>query len=142
MVLMQAVDSDSRLLRALAGTRTRELLAWAAGISPGAIPQSVLGRAALVLADNIAATVGAQGEPEVRAAQAQFTQRLTASEATVFNRSAMRVDRYSAAAANGLGANWTRAIGSRLHMRELTSCPACWRKPRQAPPAQWMSCGH
>jgi 2-methylcitrate dehydratase PrpD len=105
MVLMQAVASD-RLLRALAGTRTRELLAWATGIPPGAIRQSVLCHAALVLADNIAATVGAQGEPEVRAAQARFAEHPIASEATVFNRSAVRVDRYSAAAANGLAATW------------------------------------
>ena len=57
MVLMHAVDSDSRSLRMLAGTRTRELLTWAAGVPPGAIPQPVLSHAALVLADNIAATV-------------------------------------------------------------------------------------
>jgi 2-methylcitrate dehydratase PrpD len=106
MVLMQAVDSNSRSLRALAGTKTRELLAWAAGVQAGAIPQSVLGHAALVLADNIAATVGAEGEPEVGAAQDRFTERPTTSEATVFNRGAVRVDRYSAAAANGLAATW------------------------------------
>jgi 2-methylcitrate dehydratase PrpD len=107
MVLMQAgVDSNLRSLRALSGTRTRELLAWAAGVRADAIPQPVLGHAALVLADDIAATVGAQDEPEVRAAQARFTERPTASEATVFNRSAARVDRYCAAAANGLAATW------------------------------------
>jgi len=106
MVLMQAVDSNLQSSRALAGTRTRELLAWVAGVPRDALPQPVLGHAALVLADNIAATVGAQGEPEVRAAQARFTERPTASEATVFNRSAVRVDRYSAAAANGLAATW------------------------------------
>jgi len=93
MVLMQTVDSDSRSLRTLAGTRTRELLTWAARVPPGAIPHPVLGQAALVLADNIAATVGAQDEPEVRAAQARFIERPTATEATVFNRSATRVDR-------------------------------------------------
>jgi 2-methylcitrate dehydratase PrpD len=106
VVLMRAVDSDSRPLRALAGTRTRELLAWAAGVRAGAIPQPLLGHAVLVLADNIAATVGAEDEPEVRAAQARLTGRTTASEATVFNRAAVRVDRYSAAAANGLAATW------------------------------------
>jgi 2-methylcitrate dehydratase PrpD len=106
MVLMPAAESDARSLRALVGTRTRELLAWTVGVRAGAIPQPVLGQATLVLADNIAATVGAQDEPEVRAAQARFIERPTVSEATVFNRSAARVDRYSAAAANGLAATW------------------------------------
>jgi 2-methylcitrate dehydratase PrpD len=66
----------------------------------------VLHHATLVLADNIAATVGAEAEPEVQAAQARLTERTTASEATVLNRWAVRVDRYSAAAANGLAATW------------------------------------
>ena len=66
----------------------------------------MLGHAALVLADNIAATVGAEDEPEVRAAQARLTERTTASEATVLSRGGVRVDRYSAAAANGLAATW------------------------------------
>src|SRR5262249_54921533 len=57
-------------------------------------------------ADNIAATVGAEAEPEVQAAQARLTERTTASEATVLNRGAMRVDRYAAAAANGSAATW------------------------------------
>jgi 2-methylcitrate dehydratase PrpD len=106
MVLMQAADSDSRSLRALAGIRTRELLAWAAGVRAGAIPEPVLGQAALVLADNIAATVGAQGEPEVRAAQARLIEYRTSPEATVLSRGTVRVDRYCAAAANGLAATW------------------------------------
>jgi 2-methylcitrate dehydratase PrpD len=106
VVLTQVADSDRPSLRALAGTRTRELFAWAAGVQATAIPQPVLDRAALVLADNIAATVGAQSEPEVQAAQALVTARTTAAEATVFNRAALRVDRYSAATANGLAATW------------------------------------
>lgn len=93
-------------MRAATGARTRELLAWAADVEADAIPKAVLGRAALVLADNIAATVGAQGEPEVQAAQAHVAKRTTAPEATVFNRAALRVDRYSAAIANGLAATW------------------------------------
>jgi 2-methylcitrate dehydratase PrpD len=103
---MQLADSDRPSLRALAGTRTRELLAWATGVQAAAIPKAVLGRAALVLADNIAATVGAQSEPEVQAAQAHVTARTTTAEATVLSRAALRVDRYSAATANGLAATW------------------------------------
>lgn len=103
---MQLTGSDSSSLRALAGARTRELVAWAAGVQASAIPRTVIDRAALVLADNIAATVGAESEPEVRAAQARFTERTIAAEATVFNRGAVSVDRYAAAAANGSAATW------------------------------------
>src|SRR5947207_2039769 len=67
---------------------------------------AVLARAALVLADNIAATVGAADEPEVQAAQAKLAERSSGGEATVFNRGAARVDRYAAAAANGAAATW------------------------------------
>ncbi len=104
---MQAVDSDARSApRALAAARTRELVAWAAGVRADGIPQSVLGAAALVLADDIAAIVGAEGEPEVRAAQARLAERATLAEATVLNRTAARLDRYAAAAANGLAQTW------------------------------------
>lgn len=105
MVLrMPATDATSP--RALAAAGMRDLTAWAAGVKAGDIPDAVLRRAALVLADNIAATVGAEGEPEVAAAQAKFTERAMAPEATVFNRVAARVDRYAAAAANGTAATW------------------------------------
>ncbi|MGA6942459.1 MAG: MmgE/PrpD family protein, partial [Pseudolabrys sp.] len=70
----------------------RTLTAWAAGLRADAIPDVVLRRAALVLADNIAAIVAAEAEPEVRAAQAKLTECSTAREATVFNRTAASVD--------------------------------------------------
>jgi 2-methylcitrate dehydratase PrpD len=92
--------------RALAADAARELIAWAVGVKADAIPDAVLRRAALVLADNIAATVGAEAEREVRAAQAKLIEHSTAREATVFNRAAARADRYAAAAANGAAATW------------------------------------
>ena len=92
--------------RAEAAAATRDLIAWAAGVKARMIPDAVLRRAALVLADNIAATVGAEAEPEVQAAQAKLTERSAAREATVFNRAAARADRYAAAAANGAAATW------------------------------------
>jgi len=92
--------------RAEAAAATRDLIAWAAGVKADDIPDAVLRRATLVLADNIAATVGAEAEPEVQAAQAKLTERSTAREATVFNRTAARTDRYAAAAANGAAATW------------------------------------
>ena len=106
MVLSPDTATDAASPRALAATGMRELIAWAAGVRAKAIPDAVLRRAALVLADNIAATVGAQAEPEVWAAQAKLTERATAVEATVFNHAAARVDRYAAAAANGTAVTW------------------------------------
>jgi 2-methylcitrate dehydratase PrpD len=70
------------------------------------IPDAVLRRAALVLSDNLAALVAAESEPEVQAAQVKLAERSTAAEATVFNRTALHVDRYAAAAANGTAATW------------------------------------
>jgi 2-methylcitrate dehydratase PrpD len=84
----------------------RGLIGWAAILQSDAVPDAVLQHAALVLADNIAATVVAEAEPEVLAAQAKLVESSSASEATVFNRTAKRVDRYSAAAANGTAATW------------------------------------
>lgn len=103
MVLTAATDASAR---ALAGEGMRELAGWAAGAKADVIPESVLGRAALVVADDLAATVAAEAEPEVQAAQAQLTERAAAKEATVFNRTAARVDRYTAAVANGAAATW------------------------------------
>ena len=78
---MAAADQASA--RALAAERMRALATRAAGGRADAIPDAVLQRAALVLADNIAAT---ESEPEVRAAQARLTERTTVQEAIVFNR--------------------------------------------------------
>jgi 2-methylcitrate dehydratase PrpD len=92
--------------RAEAAAATRQLITWAADVKEAEIPDAVLRHAALVLADNIAATVGAEAEPEVQAAQAKLTEGSTSREATVLNRAAARVDRYAAAAANGAAATW------------------------------------
>lgn len=93
-------------VRARAGEGMAKLVRWAAGVDAEAIPDAVRRRAALVLADDIAAMVAAEAEPEVQAAQAKLTERTTGAEATVFNRQAARVDRYAAAAANGAAATW------------------------------------
>ena len=74
--------------RAEAAAATRTLIAWAATVKATEIPDAILRRAALVLSDNLAATVAAESEPEVQAAQKKLTERSTAAEATVFNRSA------------------------------------------------------
>lgn len=106
MVLSKATPADPAATRARCGANMRELVAWAADLRPDAIPAPVLQRAALVLCDNIAATVGAEAEPEVQAMQARLAEEATRQEATIFNRSAARVDRYVAATANGAAATW------------------------------------
>src|SRR5690348_5062789 len=103
MVLNSPTEIDARIASANA---TQTLIAWAAEVETADIPDAVLRRAALVLADNLAATVAAESEPEVKAAQDKLTVRSAAPEATVFNRAAQRVDRYAAAAANGTAATW------------------------------------
>jgi 2-methylcitrate dehydratase PrpD len=105
MVLTAATRGDAEA-RAQAAEGLRALVGWAAGLQAEAIPDAVWRRAALVLADDIAAMVAAESEPEVQAAQARLTERTTALEATVFNRGVARVDRYTAAAANGVAATW------------------------------------
>lgn len=105
-MVLSAASEQQEATRRLAGAGFRELVNWAAAQQADAIAESVLKRAALVLADNIAATVAAESEPEVQRAQMLFAERATAPEATVFNRARARVDRYNAAAANGAAATW------------------------------------
>lgn len=105
--MVLTTSGDQAALRKRAGEGLRALVAWAASTSADTIPDAVMRRAAIVLADNIAATVAAESEPEVAQAQAKLTERSTASEATVFNRSVRSVDRYAAAAANGTAATWS-----------------------------------
>ena len=102
MVLSAAEQAQ----RGRAGDGMRELVTWAAATPADVVPDHVIRRAALVLADNIAATVAAEAEPEVRKAQTLFAERATNHEAAIFNRARARVDRYAAAAANGTAATW------------------------------------
>ena len=118
MVLSTAEQAQ----RKSAGDGIRDLVSWAAATPADAIPDHVVRRAALVLADNIAATAAAESEPEVRKAQALFADRATAHEATIFNRLRARVDRYAAAAANGTAATWCELDEG----YRLAPCHAVW----------------
>jgi len=84
----------------------RELIDWAAAVEANELPQSVLRRAALVLCDDIAAMLAARDEPEVRRVQDQLLARPAVTEASVFREGRPRTDRYSAAVANAVAANW------------------------------------
>ncbi len=79
---------------------------WTATLEWDAIPEPVQRRATLVLSDDLAAIVAARDEPELMAMQDGAARSSGAAEATVFNARAMRLDRYSAATANGAAADW------------------------------------
>ena len=83
-----------------------ELCRWAATLQPDALPEEVLRRAALVLADDLAAVIAARDEPELRRVHDQMIDAGYRAEATVFRGGRSRTDRYSAAVANGAAANW------------------------------------
>ena len=79
---------------------------WAAEVESASLPEAVWRRAALVVADNLAAVVAARDEPELRPLHDQLLSTGGAAEATVFRGGRPRTDRYSAAVANGAAANW------------------------------------
>lgn len=79
---------------------------WAAEVDFAALPDAVWRRAALVVADNLAAVVASRDEPELRLLGDQLLRRAAPPEATVFQGGRPRTDRYSAAVANGAAAGW------------------------------------
>jgi 2-methylcitrate dehydratase PrpD len=84
----------------------RALVSWAAEAVKQPLPEPVRRRAALILADDLGAMVAGAAEPQVAAARAGLARTSSAAEATVFAKGAPRLDRYSAAAANGMAATW------------------------------------
>jgi 2-methylcitrate dehydratase PrpD len=105
-MVLNAATSDA--LRNASADGFVALCTWAATTPLTAVPDAVLQRASLVLADNMAAIIAAATEPEVEAVQAQLARTTGASrEATIFGRVPARVDPYTAAAANGMAICWT-----------------------------------
>lgn len=88
------------------GQGLARLCGWSANLSWQDIPASVQQRAALVLADDLAAIIAARDEPELVSMQDGMALSSGAAEATVFNARTMRLDRYSAATANGAASDW------------------------------------
>ena len=82
------------------------LCEWAAGARFEAIPPRVVSQAVLILGDNIAATLSAGEEPEVRAYHEHLIAGRTAQRATLFRRGAPRVSMIEAALGNGLAITW------------------------------------
>lgn len=85
---------------------TRELVAWAAGVRYEDLPRPVVERAVRVLADDLAAMIGARGEPEVKAFHGRTLARAKVSEATIFRGGRPRTDQLAAAVANAVAADW------------------------------------
>ncbi|HEU0060477.1 MAG TPA: MmgE/PrpD family protein [Hyphomicrobiaceae bacterium] len=104
MVLMGSAQAEAR---SDCGRRFVELCAWAATTSLAAVPAQARQRASLVLSDDIAAMVAAATEPEVVAIQAELVRGSGAPAATLLARTAVRVDRHTAAAGNGLAISWS-----------------------------------
>jgi len=94
---MSAADIETALMQLVAFTTATE---WVD------IPESVRKRAALVLCDDMAAMIAARGEPEVVALHDGVARSSGNPEATVFNARGQRLDRYSAALANGCAGDW------------------------------------
>lgn len=92
--------------KAACAAGTRRLIDWAAGCALADIPAPVLTRAATVLADDLAAMIGARDEPEVARFHARVIERAHHREATVLRGGATRVARIDAAVANAVAADW------------------------------------
>ena len=93
-------------LRARAARGFRELADWAAHAAGLPLAPDVARRASMVLADDIAAIVAASSEQQVAKAQAGLASASRSQEATIIAPGANRVDRYAAAAANGMAVTW------------------------------------
>jgi len=84
----------------------RRLAEWAAGTPASVIPRQILVRGVRVMADDLAAIIGARDEPEVAAFHARVLGRARLAEATVFRGGRRRAERVSAAVANAVAADW------------------------------------
>ena len=93
--------------RALVSSNLRELIRWTVEARGKPLPEAVRRRASTILADDIGAMVAGSLEPQVKLAREGFLRVASAAkEATVLAAGAPRVDRYSAASANGMAITW------------------------------------
>lgn len=82
------------------------LLDWATALRAQAVPPEVLRKAVLIVADDVAAAIAAQDEPEVLRVHEQLVRDGARPQAAVFRASGPRTDRISAALANGIAGSW------------------------------------
>jgi 2-methylcitrate dehydratase PrpD len=88
------------------GSPLRQLCEWATAQQWEDLPLTVRRRARRVLADDLAAMIGATGEPEVDAYRALVAKRPAHAEATILTTGLPRTDRWQAASVNAVAASW------------------------------------
>lgn len=97
------------------GAQTAAALAhlsnWAAGLTWDALPDDIRARVGLVFVDDFGALAAARAEPELIALRARLAVFSGPPEALVHDGAGQRLDRYSAALANGAGADWCELDG-------------------------------
>lgn len=98
--------SESSALREVCANSVQSLVRWATATEISDIPQAVLSRAARIMADDLAAIIGARDEPEVARFHGRVLERRRPAEATVWRGGGARTDRLSAAVANAVAADW------------------------------------
>ena len=84
---------------------------WAATLSWPDVPEPVRRRVARILADDLSAIVAAREEPQLGALTARLVRASGPPEASLLDGSGRRLDRYSAALANGCAADWCELDG-------------------------------
>ncbi len=97
---------NEQAVRQATADGVRTLLAWAAEVRPVDIPKSVLRKAALIVADDVAAAIAARDEPEVVRVHEQLVRDGARPEASLFRTGGPRTDRISAALGNGIAGSW------------------------------------
>ena len=97
--------------RAAVAVELAALTRWTSALTWADVPADIRARAALILADDFGAMVAARDEPELMALRAGLVGSAGRAEATVFDGSGLRLDRYSAALSNGAAADWCELDG-------------------------------
>ncbi len=101
---IEKIDKSGTISAIVKGIET--ITEWSASLAWADIPDPIRKRAAAVLADDLAAIIAARDEPEVIGLHDGLKASSGAAEASVFNARGHRLDRYSAATANGSAADW------------------------------------
>lgn len=93
-------------LRETCAENVQILVRWATRVEVDDIPPAVLRKASRILADDLAAMIGARDEPEVTRFHRRLMERQRPAEATIWRGGGARTDRISAAVANAVAADW------------------------------------
>ena len=96
---------DLKIQSAIADNLTK-LCEWSVNLSITDIPKDVLKNAALILGDNIAATISAAGEPELYAYHQHLINSPQIPQATLLCQNGPQVSMMNAALGNGLAITW------------------------------------